>query len=125
MFLQLCTILCALLNGASFPRNKNAFLGKKTKTNQHFKISFVSPTWYILCKTLCLKHHFHCYILILTLDVLQKGKLSRQDFSSISEFESVVVALGFFPVLMWPHILCVLVFLLMGAGPNSFFSVRT
>lgn len=48
VFLQLCTVLCALLNGAPLPRNKSALLGKNPKINQRFEIIYVAPTWYIL-----------------------------------------------------------------------------
>lgn len=85
--LQLCTILCALLNSAPLPRNKNALLGKKNKINQFFKIHCAAPTWYIL-QIVGLKHHFHCCSLTLTLGIMQKGESSRQDFSLISDFES-------------------------------------
>lgn len=37
----------------------------------------------------------------------------------------MIVALVSFSVLTWPHILNMLVFMLMGAGPDSLSSVRT
>lgn len=60
-----------------------------------------------------------------TLYILQKVRQSRQDFFPTSDFEPVIVALVSFSVLMWPHILSMLIFMLMGAGPDSLSAENT